>query len=121
MPCVACLILAVPPELLAQAPARGELPVALAVRVRPAAPVVLPARADVLIVEPPGGDPAEALFTTRTFITAARAQAPGLTIALDAAAFIDAGLSLDRLEPYTDAIVGRQWRRVDPAVTTGVG
>jgi hypothetical protein len=80
-----------------------------------------------VIVEPtPGADglrvsdvPAEELsFEARTMITALRAARPGLEIVIDADAFAAAGVPLDVIAPYVDAVIGREgaWVRV-PAMT----
>jgi len=57
----------------------------------------------------------EAVFDLRTEITELRAANPDLEIAIDADAFAAAGVTLDGLIPYIDALIGSMWNRLPSA------
>jgi hypothetical protein len=59
----------------------------------------------------------EAVFGLRTTITELRAATPDLQIAIDADALAAAGVPLDALIPYVDAVIGPTWNRL-PEVPT---
>ena len=57
----------------------------------------------------------EAVFDLRTEITELRAGNPDLQIAIDADAFAAAGVTLDEVIPYVDAVIGSTWNRLPSA------
>ena len=77
-----------------------------------------PAVSIVLIRPAPAATPDAEVFAARTRVTDIRAARPNLVIALDGDAFTAAGVAVDPLRPYVDAVVGRTevWRRL-PLVT----
>ena len=54
----------------------------------------------------------EAVFDLRTTITELRAANPELRIGVDADAFAAAGVTLDGVIPYVDAVIGSTWNRL---------
>jgi hypothetical protein len=57
----------------------------------------------------------EVVFDLRTQITQLRAANADLQIAIDAAAFAAAGVTLDGVLPYVDAVIGSTWKRLPKA------
>src|SRR5262245_17905490 len=57
----------------------------------------------------------EVVFDLRTRITELRAAHPDLQILIDADAFAAAGVTLDGLIPYVDAVIGSTWNRLPRA------
>jgi len=73
-----------------------------------------------ILISPPVGprQTDEVVFDVRTRITAIRAAQPDLHIVVDGDAFAAAGVTLDDLFPYVDAVV-RSWGRTSPSGADG--
>ena len=129
-PCVSCLVIGIdaaaleslPPlapgslegvELLVSADAAGGRAADLLRSASRAGATV------AILISPPADarQMDEAVFELRTVITELRAANPDLRIAIDADAFAAAGVPLDTLSPYVDAVIGLTWNRL-PRVST---
>jgi hypothetical protein len=62
----------------------------------------------------------EVVFDLRTRITELRAANPDLQIAIDAEAFAAAGVTLEGVIPYADAVIGSTWNRLPSAPNPAV-
>ena len=70
----------------------------------------------ILISSPDKARPSdEVVFDLRTRITALRAAHPDLQILIDADAFAAAGVTIDGVIPYVDAVIGSTWSRLPRA------
>jgi hypothetical protein len=127
-PCVSCLVIGIDAAALESAPplAPGSLEgVQLLVTSEApdaqAAALVRSASATgasiaILISPPDRARPIEeVVFDLRTKITELRAANSDLRIVIDAVAFAAAGVTLEGLIPYVDAVIGSTWNRLPPA------
>lgn len=116
MPCASCLVievaqLSLPAEVLDALATAGTR---IAVPLRPGDPLP-PASGSSIVVIGPGAPaaPDAAVFAVRTLVTEVRAQRPHLLIVIDGDAFTAAGVPVEPLRAYVDAVVGQAegWRR----------
>jgi hypothetical protein len=118
--CVSCLVIAVEDSDfggLASLPAGSLDGVQLIVPSSGSVNQARTAGANVaILVAPESGSPQQVAFAARTAITALRAERPGVQIAIDGAAFSTAGVTLEELRPYVDAVIGENWMRLPPLV-----
>ena len=128
-PCVSCLVIGIDAAALESAPplAPGSLEgVQLLVTIdapdaAKAADLVrsassIGASIAILISPPDEARPSgEVVFDLRTRIIELRAAHPDLQIVIDADAFAAAGVTLDGLIPYVDAVIGSTWNRLPRA------
>ena len=126
-PCVSCLVIGIDPAALESAPvAPGSLEgvkLLIATDARDAATADLVRSASstgattAILISPPAEARRmeEVVFDLRTRITELRAENPGLQIVIDAEAFAAAGVTLDGLIPYVDAVIGSTWTRLPTA------
>jgi hypothetical protein len=87
----------------------------IAVPVRPGEQAPVSPAVSVVVIGPStSGLPDERVFAARTLVTDLRAARPDLVIVLDGEAFGSAGVPVEPLRSYVDAVIGaaERWRRV---------
>ena len=118
VPCASCVVFevadlrALPAEALEPLATAGAR---VAVPIRSGDPLPSGPGVSIVFIEPSAATtPEEAVFAARTLVTEIRAERPNLLVALDGDAFGAAGIPVEPLRPYIDAVVGRVegWRRV---------